>query len=393
MFFLLIIRFVRGYVIVKVEKNGAERFVNLCSKNRISVWNIKSNTNEMLISMRIKDYVRLKNLRKNIKFPPKFKIYKKIGLPFILKSYEKRKGVAVGIILSLILLNFLSNYVWDIRVVGNEKIPTNEITSVCEELGVKIGIRKRTIDTYSLSPSLILKCDGIAWCSFNIEGSVLTVEISEEKDSQNDNEKSASNMIATFDGVIKSMKISSGTNIVHIGDAVRKGDLLVSGAINYGEKTNFIKCEGEVIAETERTFVKSIPSKYYINVFNGKSKRLKVLNFFNIKVPLYLGGIRYENLSETKTSVLKMFGRNLPITLVSKTFSEIVETEVLRNEDEILNQALCEIAMEIKTLPITDVKIVDILRVDRGDSIEVALKTKCLENIAMYQEIKMNSEK
>ncbi len=392
MFLLDIIKFVRGYVRVKIDKDGAERFINLCSKNKISVWDIKKEPQGFFVNIKIKDYKRLRKHRKNINFPPKFRVYKKYGLPFILKSYEKRKGIAVGIVLSLLLLNFLSSFVWDIKVIGNEQITTTEILSACEELGVKKGVRKRKIDTYNLKPSLILKVDGIAWCSFNVEGSVLTVDISEAKDSAKNKESLPSNIVATADGVIMSTEISMGTKVVEIGQAIRKGDLLVSGAINYGEKTDFIKSEGIIIAETDRVFTKTVPLKYSSSALSGKRKTLTVLDFFNLKIPLYLGNIKFENQVEINTRNIKLFGRELPICIVSKTFKEIISTEIERSEEEALNQALSEIATEIKSLPITNVGVVDFFWENKGDCLEVYMKTKCYEDIGSEEKIIFNKE-
>lgn len=392
MFLLNVIRFIRGYVRVKVEREGAERFINLCSFNKIAVWDIKNSYQGLFVNVNIKDYKMLRKIRRKIKFPPKFRIYKKYGLPFILKSYEKRKGIAVGIILSLLLLNLLSNYIWDIKVIGNEQIPTSKIIAVCEELGVKKGIRKRELDTYNLKPSFVLKCDGIAWCSFNVEGSVLTVDISEAKDSSKDKDTIPSNIIATADGVIISAEISKGTRLVENGQAIRRGDLLVSGAINYGEKTDFIKSEGIIIAETDRIFTKTVPFKFKKNILTGKERTLKVLDFFNIKVPLFLGKVRFNSQEKTSTTNVKMFGRELPISITSKTFNEIIETDVERTEEDAINQALCEIVCEIKNLPITNIQIVDFTWENKGDCLEVFLKTKCYENVGEEEKIIFNKE-
>ena len=392
MFLLNVIRFIRGYVRVKVEREGAERFINLCSYNKILIWEIKNSSQGFFVNIKITDYKKLKNLRKSIKFPPKFRIHKKYGLPFILKSYEKRKGLAVGVILSLLLLNLLSSYIWDIKVVGNQQIATTEIIATCEELGVKKGIRKRLIDTYNLKPALILKCDGIAWCSFNVEGSVLTIDISEVKDSSKDKNTFPSNIVATIDGVIISTEIAKGTRLVENGQAIRKGDLLVSGAVNYGEKTDFIQSEGKIIAETDRVFTKTIPLNFNNSVLTGKQKTLRVLEFFNLKIPLFLGGVRFNSQFEITSRNVKMFGKELPISIVSKSFKELTETQVIRTEEEALNQAKSEIAKEIKSLPITKVEIIDFLWENKGDCIDVALKTKCYEDIGRQEKIIFNKE-
>ena len=139
---LNIIRFAEGYVRIRIKGDGAERFLNMCAKNKISVWNIKRSQKDLLVNLKIKDYKKIRILRRTFKFPPSFKIHKKYGLPFIISSYKKRKGIAVGILLSILILYFLSGYIWDVKVEGNENIPSQNIITACEELGIKKGIRK-----------------------------------------------------------------------------------------------------------------------------------------------------------------------------------------------------------------------------------------------------------
>ena len=385
-----IIRFAEGYLRIKVKGDGLERFLNLCSKNEISVWNIKRNKKELFVNIKIKDYKKIRILRRTIKFPPKLKIHKKYGLPFIIKSYEKRKGVAVGIILSFLILYFLSGFIWEVKVEGNTNIDSNQVIIACEELGIKKGISKNKIDPYNLKSLLVLKVEGIAWCSFNVEGSVLTVDISEAKDSSKESDNTPSNLIATHDGVIKNTKIEKGAKMIDLGQAVRKGDLLVSGALNYGEKTEFIKSEGKVIAETERIFKKTVPLKYEKKILSGKSKTLNVIDFFGLKIPLFVGNVKFDYEETITKKNFKMLGANLPITIISKNFKEINKIQTTRNEEETVNQALSEIAKDIRLLPIISVKITELKWENKGENIEVIMKTLCNENIAQEEKIIMS---
>ena len=382
-----IIRFSKGFLRIKVNGDGAERFLNLCSKNKIALWNIKRNKEELLVNIKINDYKRIRTLRKTIKFPPKIKIYKKYGMPFIINSYNKRKGIAVGIILSLLILYFLTGFIWEVKVEGNKNINSDVVISACEELGVRKGIRKNKIDPYNLKSLLVLKVEGIAWCSFNVEGSVLTVDISEAKDSSKETDKSPSSLISTYDGVIKSTKIEKGIKMVDLGQAVRKGDLLVSGAVNYGEKTDFVKSEGSIIAETERDFTKTIPLNFEDKVLSGKSKTFKVLDFFGLKIPLFIGSINFDYEETITKKSIRMLGANLPVTIVSKKFDEIRRFQSVRTEEEAVNEALCDIAKDIKNLPIISLKITDLKWEIKDDAVEVYLKAACNEDIAKEEKI------
>ena len=58
--------------------------------------------------------------------------------------------------------------------------------------------------------------------------------------------------MATADGIIKKMDIVSGNSVVKVGQAVKKGDLLVSGIIETVDGTRFVKSKGTVLATSEK---------------------------------------------------------------------------------------------------------------------------------------------
>lgn len=157
-----VVRYFNGYLDISVKGDCAEQFINICTKNKITVWRIRKKLGNLTLRILVSDYKNIRKLRKDLKLKLKIRIIKKHGIRFKIYKYRKRKGIAVGLIFFFVFLIFMSNFIWTIEIKGNDKISKNEIISVCRELHVYEGIYKRNIDTYDLPLKLILNLNGIA---------------------------------------------------------------------------------------------------------------------------------------------------------------------------------------------------------------------------------------
>lgn len=121
--------------------------------------------------------------------------------------------------------------------------------------------------------------------SASIDGSRLKIQIKENEDTfqeevQETEEVSEKPMdlIAEEDGVITGIITRSGVPQVHIGDSVKKGDLLVLGRIDVtddgGEVTGYQYChsDADIYADTKLPYQDSIPLSYEKKSYNGKSR-------------------------------------------------------------------------------------------------------------------------
>ena len=57
-------KFLYGYVIIKVYGKGAERFINICLRRNIDVWNIKPFDDGIEMCIYIKDFFHIRQVRK-----------------------------------------------------------------------------------------------------------------------------------------------------------------------------------------------------------------------------------------------------------------------------------------------------------------------------------------
>ncbi|MBR6532943.1 MAG: sporulation protein YqfD [Clostridia bacterium] len=354
---LFLYRFFCG--VLKVEFFGVypEKVLNLCARNGINVWSARYKKQKIYCKMIARDFLLLhKILRKS---GIKVHILEKRGFPFFIRKYNKRFGIVLGLIIFFSFLQIMSGYIWIIDVVGNETVKESEIISHCEEIGIKQGIRKSKISPKADAQELLLKNDKLAWGSLNIEGCRLTVNVTEitEKDADN---SIATNLVATADGIVKHIDVKSGNCLVKVGDVVKKGDVLVSGIIENMSETKFVRCRGEIFAETQTEVILKENLTRKETVPNGKLKNKRAFEFFTLKIPLYLGAEK--GLFETENSVwqLKLFGQNLPIKIHTKKFifktEHTVKISPEKAEEKLKDRLKTEYKGSVKTQQITHTK-------------------------------------
>ena len=182
---LFLYRFFCG--VLKVEFYGIypEKVLNLCTKNKISIWSARFVNQKICCKITVKDFLKLpKILRKS---GIRVHILEKSGFPFFFKKYNRRFGVFAGLVLFMGFLYVMSGYIWLIDVEGNVRIDDAVILSACEEMGIKAGIKSESISPKADAQELLLMVDDLAWGSLNIEGCRLTVNVTEVREKAEDN--------------------------------------------------------------------------------------------------------------------------------------------------------------------------------------------------------------
>ncbi len=218
-----------GYVKIEIEGYYIEKFINMCTEQKIFIWNVRKKNNvKISLNIGIKDFKKLKNICKKTKC--KAKIIKKKGLPFILYKYKKRKIFIILLIIVSIGVIISSNYVWNIDVRVKENKELEKIIEDLEKLGLKKGIKKDKIDANKIITEIRLKRNDISWMGIEIKGTNVIVEIvkSDEKPDVIDKEDYC-NIIASKSGTITKIIAQTGTALVKEGDKVQKGDILIAG--------------------------------------------------------------------------------------------------------------------------------------------------------------------
>jgi len=294
--FLSFVKYFRGFLLVRLSGYSPERFLNLCSNHNILIWDLTNQSDYYEFHISIAGYRKLKPLLKKTR--TKIIILKRIGFPFFLYRYRKRKLFFAGILLCIGFLTYLTTYIWLIDINGNSLITDDTILTFLEEEKSSFGARKKEIDCAKLEEALRTKYDNIIWASVRLNGTKMTIDIQEnlitKEDSAEETAKpdGAYDLVAEKEGVVSSIITRNGTPMVKAGSQVQKGDLLVASQLEIyndsGEITNYVyvTADADILAQTTYTYEDSFPMEYNRKVKTGEGKSVYALNIFSYQLKL-----------------------------------------------------------------------------------------------------------
>lgn len=384
---LWIYRIFSGFLKVRFYGEFREKILSLCATNGINLWNSKNVGDTIETYILVRDFRFLPRIARGKGI--RVHILKKTGVPFVTERYKKRYGIAAGALIFFLILEIMSGYIWIIDIKGNHKVSDSEILAACNKIGIHEGIKKDSFFPKAKKEELLLKLDKIAWASLNIEGSRLTVNVSETREKAQ--VKQYSNLKAKADGVIEKMDIVSGYSTVKVGEAVKKGDLLVSGIIETADGTRFVNSKGTVIAKTQHKITLSEAFTQKVKVTTGKVKTKCVLDIYGFKAPLYLGSENDPYTESLRTETLSLFGQNLPIRLYKKRFEFYSEKTVNFSYDTLCKRLESKLTEEIKALKGENIRVKS-RKIDKTDT-KVTLKAvvELQESIAYEDKLLINT--
>ena len=383
-------RWLLGYVKFSFSGGFADGFVDSCYQNRINVHNLKNKNGIVFGECLARDYVQLHiPARKN---GGKVKIIKKRGLTFQLLKIRNRWGLFVGAVLFVLIVSFFSGFVWNVEIVGNERISDEEITAFLEENNLRRGAYWKSIDKDKIENLMMASFDDCAWVHINELGSTARVEINETVKKPEIEPKTISNVKAKKDGLIVKASVISGWGVAKAGSGVTKGDLLISGVYESEQKkgTQFVHASGEYIAEVKEKLNVTVSRKQSYKAY-GEERIIKKLSFFGFEIPLGIYSDAKKNCEiKTESNYLTLNSNELPIgiTTVRERDYEI-KTRLLSDSELnklVKNEIEKKLSEDFSDYEIIKKKIDISLGADKasvkGDLI-------CLENIGEEVEIKI----
>lgn len=392
MFIKIIFNYIIGYIRISIEGYYIERFINICGNEKITIWNLKRNKNVKLeLNIGIKDLKKVAQIAKQTKC--KMKIIKKKGLPFLFNRYRKRKLFFVFLLVIIIGLGILSNFVWNIQIVEEDKESIENLYQDVVESGLEIGKMKSKINTKDIINKVRLKRNDIAWMGIELKGTnaiVKVVKATAKPEIVDDNEYC--NIVSDKQGIITKVNAQNGTIAVKVGDTVNVGTTLINGWME-GKYTGlrYVHAKGEIQAKvwhtknkkilynaTEKTETGNIENKYQIKINNFEINLSKRLSKFEIYDTIVL---------ENKFKIFSDF--YLPISLVKITNKEIKEEQKNYNVEQAKNLGIEQLQEELDNEIEDKSKVVNkiINTYEKEDGIEVYVTYEVLEDIGTNEKI------
>ncbi len=233
-----------------------------------------------------------------------------------------RPVLSIGFVVLVFLTLYLPSRILFVQVSGNETLPSNLIMTYARDCGIYFGANRRSIRSETVKNQLIEQLPQLEWVGINTYGCVAEIAVREGRaDQKETQEPSIGSIIATRDGIILSCTTMQGTQICHPGQAVLKGQLLVSGYTDCGLYIQGTLAKGEILAATNRDVAYITPNKYQTRyAITGKERR------FRLAIGKYLINF-YEDSGISPSSCVKIYqefhftlpgGFKLPISLIEE---------------------------------------------------------------------------
>ena len=334
MFIKIILSYILGYLRISVEGYYIERFINICKKNKIVIWNLKRRKDIQLhLNVRKGEFKELCKIAK--KTGCKIKIENKKGLPFFLHKYKKRKIFIILLAILICLIILSSNFVWNVDIRVEDEQNLENISQNIEEAGLKTGKLKSQVNTKEIINKIRLERKDVAWMGIELKGTnaiVRLVKADERPDIFDENEYCS--IVSDKAGIITKINAQTGTANVKVGDTVNKGETLINGWME-GKYTGirYVHAKGEVEAKVWHTKYKRISYDTTEKRETGNTEQQYSIKFNNFKINFHkkLSKFKIYDTIETEKKMKLFSDFYLPISIVRKTNKEIEEIEKTYN--------------------------------------------------------------
>ncbi len=346
------IKYIRGYLRIKVTGISPERFINLCGNKGILLWDVSRDKEDVYyMCIHLSNFWQLRPIVR--KTGTKVAIIRRCGLPFFMPTLLKRKAFLLGLLAAVLFLAYSSTFVWQIQVEGNERITEDIMFRLLTLEGVKVGCRKRDVDIETLEKVIRNEFSIVTWASAKFDGTRLLISIKENDAPiivEMSGEAQGMDLIAEYDGRIVSMIVRRGVPKVSIGEEVIAGEVLVDGKVPVFSEDGtvreyqYVDASADIILEHVVEYTYQLPYDYIKQIYTGRVHHSNYLRIGKITLggrekPPYL---LYDNIQ--KEGRYNLFEKlSLPIYFGTNSYREYQNRECeysLEEAERLLNEKI-----------------------------------------------------
>ncbi len=365
-----ILRYIKGYLRIRVTGFSPERFMNLCGNKEILLWDIVREKDGYCMCVSLRSFYRLKAIVRKTR--TKVVILERNGLPFLLPFVRKRSVFMLGLFLAIVFWYLSGYFVWDIELDGNHRVTSDQIEAFLEENQVRAGMWQKDLDIETLEKQIRRTFPMVIWTSVKLDGTKLLISVKENDAPvlvpENEIvERIGTNLVSEFDGVIVSIVVRNGVPLVKAGDVVERGTVLVDGKVPVYQEDGTVRqyilreADADIVIEHTKLFETELGYDYMEKLYTGREK---VQYFIRIgkkgeyKIPVERPFLQYDRLMRSgRPGVLEKL--RIPVFLGSYTYREYQNVEHLYDQEaarEILEK---ELAQFLQTLEQKGVQIIE----------------------------------
>lgn len=366
-----VIRYMKGYLAIKVSGFSPERFMNLCSHHNIFLWDIENHGDYYTMKISLKGFYHLKGITR--KTGTRVVVTKRYGLPFLSVHMWKRRIFLLGLCGSLFFWIWMSGFIWAIEVEGNYYVTTDVFYDFFMENGFEVGMKKKDVNIERLEKAIRTKFEIVTWTSAQIDGTRLLIQVKENNlisvEERGDVAKEGEGMdlVAEKEGEVVSIITRSGIPRVTAGMQVNKGDILVEGGVPIYNDDGTVKrydycvADADIMLRCVYGMEEMLKEKYEHKQYTGREQERHFLIFGTHKLQVPFGKNKYEesDIIEEKKQLRLFENYYLPLYIGCDSVREYVTEDRSYTKEEVKEIFENRIQKFIETLQEKGVQIIE----------------------------------
>ncbi|MTV50146.1 sporulation protein YqfD [Heliobacillus mobilis] len=219
-----------GFLRINIEGTQLEKFINLAASRGIPLYDLRRTpSGRMTARVRLDGFRLLRHVAR--KTNSRVRIEGRSGFPFFLTRVKRRKALVMGAFTFVLAIYMMSTFIWDVDVVGNERLDKPTILQAAYNSGVRPGRWLPMVNVREAERRIIAEIPGLEWVGIRDQGTRLIIEVQEKVLPNRPPVAGPSHIVAAKDGVIQRMIVLVGEGKVAEGTRVTKGQVLISGLI------------------------------------------------------------------------------------------------------------------------------------------------------------------
>ena len=220
-------QYLAGYVVVRVNGSGIERFLNLAARQGVALEAVQRlGASVAVVRLPARQFARLRGPARRCGVG--VRVVQRGGLPFVVRRLRRRPGLVVGAALGAALVAVLGSRVWEVRLQGPPELDRPGVLRALAELGLRPGAARGAVRPEQVERELLLVRPEVAWADVRLHGSVAVVEVRLRRDGEG-GVGATGDVVASHGGLVTELSVLQGWAVVHPGEVVRRGQVLISG--------------------------------------------------------------------------------------------------------------------------------------------------------------------
>lgn len=189
-------------------------------------------------------------------------VIRSFGIFWTLIMLRKRPVLLLGMLMLMALSLWIPSRVLFVEVAGNITVPSRLIVERAEKCGIYFGASRQAVRSEQIKNQLLSQMPQLQWAGVNTVGCVAVITVRERNtDEKNEEIPTVSSIVAARDGIIAELTVLRGNALCKPGQAVKAGQILISGYTDCGICIRADRAEGEILAHTQRRLSAVFPEE------------------------------------------------------------------------------------------------------------------------------------